>query len=595
MCGIFAISTTNKNINDAAKHITDGLKSLDYRGYDSWGITVKTDQGLKTHKQVGKLENDDHLTLLPTASIGIGHTRWATHGGITHANAHPHHSSDGKFVLAQNGIVENYQELKQELKDKGWKFTTETDTEVIVRQIEEQQKHTPDLTTAIRQTILDLKGRNTIIALTTDGEIIAARNGSPLVIGLTDSNDTVYLSSDTLSFATVATKIIVIDNGQLIRCRGNQLEIFDVKTGNKILPKIEKIQLAAGVADKEGYPHFMLKEIHEASYVINQVVNHPDAAYAQLAKAIKNSQQVYTIGSGTTGLAAAQTAYYLRELANINAISLVGAEAQSYYHLFSADDLIIAPSQSGETADVLEVLEVAKSKGTKLATFVNMPGSMMTRMSDFPFMANAGPELCVMATKTFVSQLAWGYLVAKTTEGKITAGKTYLEDTAKIIDQYLSDKTTHISTKKLAQKLITAKDIFLMGKSQNLQIVMEGMVKIIEGTYKHAHGISAGDLKHYAITIIETGVPVIAVISDDQSRADMLSAVNEVKARGATIIAIAPENNEAFDEYLRVPQVEETSAIINVIPLQLLAYYMTVALGNNVDKPRNIAKSVTVK
>ena len=224
-----------------------------------------------------------------------------------------------------------------------------------------------------------------------------------------------------------------------------------------------------------------------------------------------------------------------------------------------------------------------------------MPGSMMTRMSDFPFMANAGPELCVMATKTFVSQLAWGYLVAKTTEGKITAGKTYLEDTAKIIDQYLSDKTTHISTKKLAQKLITAKDIFLMGKSQNLQIVMEGMVKIIEGTYKHAHGISAGDLKHYAITIIETGVPVIAVISDDQSRADMLSAVNEVKARGATIIAIAPENNEAFDEYLRVPQVEETSAIINVIPLQLLAYYMTVALGNNVDKPRNIAKSVTVK
>ena len=393
----------------------------------------------------------------------------------------------------------------------------------------------------------------------------------------------------------MATKIIVIDNGQLIRCRGNQLEIFDVKTGNKILPKIEKIQLAAGVADKEGYPHFMLKEIHEASYVINQVVNHPDAAYAQLAKAIKNSQQVYTIGSGTTGLAAAQTAYYLRELANINAISLVGAEAQSYYHLFSADDLIIAPSQSGETADVLEVLEVAKSKGTKLATFVNMPGSMMTRMSDFPFMANAGPELCVMATKTFVSQLAWGYLVAKTTEGKITAGKTYLEDTAKIIDQYLSDKTTHISTKKLAQKLITAKDIFLMGKSQNLQIVMEGMVKIIEGTYKHAHGISAGDLKHYAITIIETGVPVIAVISDDQSRADMLSAVNEVKARGATIIAIAPENNEAFDEYLRVPQVEETSAIINVIPLQLLAYYMTVALGNNVDKPRNIAKSVTVK
>ena len=216
MCGIFAISTTDKNINDAVKRITAGLKRLDYRGYDSWGITVKTVSGLHTHKQVGKIDNTDHLALLPTASIGIGHTRWATHGGISHANAHPHYSSDGAFVLAQNGIVENYQELKQVLKSNGWRFTTETDTEVIVRLIEEKQKHAANLTTAIRQAIHDLQGRNTIIVLTADGEIIAARNGSPLVVGLTDSNNTIYLSSDTLSFAQVATKIIVVDNGQLV-------------------------------------------------------------------------------------------------------------------------------------------------------------------------------------------------------------------------------------------------------------------------------------------------------------------------------------------------------------------------------------------
>ncbi len=595
MCGIFAISTTNKNIKDAAKRITDGLKRLDYRGYDSWGITIKSADGLHTHKQVGKIENQDHLALLPTASVGIGHTRWATHGGITHTNAHPHISSDGSFVLAQNGIVENYQELKHTLQQSGWKFITQTDTEVIVRLIEAKLKHNPDLTTAVRQAILELKGRNTIILLTTSGEIIAARNGSPLVLGLTDSKDTIYLSSDTLSFANLATNVIVVDNGQLVRCRGNQLEILNVKTGHKISPKIETIHLAAGIADKEGYPHFMLKEIHEAAYVIEQVINQEAKKYQELAIAIKSARQVYTIGSGTTGLAAAQTAYYLRQLANINALNLVGAEAQSYYHLFSDQDLIIAPSQSGETADVLEVLEIAKSKGVKLASFVNMPGSMMTRMSDFPFMANAGPELCVMATKTFISQLAWGYLIAKAAAGKIVEGKQHLTVTTSLINTYLEDKKSLETINALAQKLIIAQDIFLMGKSQNLQIVMEGMVKIIEGTYKHAHGISAGDLKHYAITIMEKGVPVIAVISDDQSRSDMLSAVNEVKARGATIIAIAPENNETFDEYLPVPLVEKTSAIINVIPLQLLAYYMTVALGNNVDKPRNIAKSVTVK
>lgn len=257
--------------------------------------------------------------------------------------------------------------------------------------------------------------------------------------------------------------------------------------------------------------------------------------------------------------------------------------------------MIIAPSQSGETADVLEVLEVAKKKGVKIASFVNMSGSTMTRMSDIKFMTQSGPEVCVMSTKVFVSQIAWGYLIAKIAQGKLKEGVRNLNDLAYQMDKYLKDRKNHKAIKLIGKKLIKAKNIFLLGKYQNLNIIKEGMVKIIEGTYKHAHAIPAGDLKHYAITLIEKGVPVISAVSCDVAERDILNAVNEVKARGATIIGISPKPHQSFDFHLQVPDTKETSAIMNIIPLQLLSYYMTVELGHNVDKPRNIAKSVTVK
>ncbi len=592
MCGIFAV--INDKSNNAGQTIRQGLKRLEYRGYDSWGIAVQSDNKIDLIKYVGEVDKTaDNIKKLPKSIVGIGHTRWATTGAVTKINAHPHYSTDRSFVLAQNGIVENYEELKKDLTQKKYRFVTQTDTEVITRLIEEELTKNNDLFSAVRQAFLQLKGRNTIIILTKTGQVIAARNGSPLVIGLNPESNEIFISSDVLSFAPFADKMIIIDNNQLVNCINGKIKIFDIRSGQENKYGIENIDIKNDRVDKQGYAHFMLKEINEAPYVINQLLKQDIGAYNELAAAIKKARSVYTIGSGTAGVAAAQTAFYLREYAGINAIYLVGADAREYYELIDKDDLFLAPSQSGETADVLEVLEVVKKKGAKIASFVNMSGSMMTRLSDYKFMAQSGPEICVLSTKVFDAQIAWGYLVAKITAGKTREAKENLRNLSVQIGNYLGNNKTKIQ--ELAKYLLNAHDIFLLGKYQNFQIVREGMIKLVEATYKHAHAIPAGDLKHYAITLMEPGVPVIVVSSNDKVKSDILNTVYEVKARGARVIGISPEFDESFDFHLEVPDSGETSAILNIIPLQLLAYYIALMLGNNIDKPRNIAKSVTVK
>ncbi|MBI2596756.1 glutamine--fructose-6-phosphate transaminase (isomerizing) [Candidatus Daviesbacteria bacterium] len=630
MCGIFGYSGPK----NASQIILEGLKRLEYRGYDSWGIALGIQNskfpGLAPRSGAGKIQNlfvEKHVgaigdiktfnfkLLTLNSHVGIGHTRWATHGGITEVNAHPHCSSDKSFCLAQNGIVENYQKLKQDLVKLGYKFQTQTDTEVIVRLIEHKFSLQPrrpsavslrpnrlqgNLMQSVREAFLELEGRNTIIVLNNKGGIIAARNGSPLVVGLGSQArpgvpSEVYFSSDTLSFAPFVEKIVVIDNGQMVYLKNHALEILDIKSNKTIPYSLEKINFKSSKVEKQGYSHFMLKEICESPYVIRQVLNQNLKQYQIFAKALKRAKNIYTIGSGTAGIAASQIAFYLRIFGKIKAQSVIGADIYDYFDLLGKGDVMIAPSQSGETADVLEVLEIAKRKGVKIASYVNMPGSTMSRMSDYKFASNAGPEICVMSTKVFTSQIAWGYLLGKVISGKGKVGRENLKNLADQIEQYLVSEKNHRLLKNLAKKLAHGKDIFLLGKYQNLNIVKEGMVKIIEGSYIHAHGIPAGDLKHYAITLMEKGVPVIFAVSEDVSFDDVINAVNQVKARGATVIGISAKPHSSFDYHIPVPDSGETSAIMNIIPLQVLAYYMAVQLGHNVDKPRNIAKSVTVK
>jgi glucosamine--fructose-6-phosphate aminotransferase (isomerizing) len=310
---------------------------------------------------------------------------------------------------------------------------------------------------------------------------------------------------------------------------------------------------------------------------------------------IKKTKNVYTIGSGGAGVAASQVAFYLRNIGKVKAISLIGADAVEFGDLFTKDDLIIAISQSGETADVLEVLELAKKKGVKIASFVNMPGSMITRMSDYKFMSESGPEICVMSTKTFDTQVSFGYLLAKTIIGEGDDARGKLNALAISIYTYLKNDKNHKNLKKIAKILTTKHDVFLLAKYQNFHIIREGMVKIIEASYKHGHALPSGDLKHYVITLMEPGVAVIAVTSNDKTKTDVMNAVDEVRLRGAEVFGISPEPHKNFDYYIPVPDTGETSAMMNLIPLQLIGYYMAVELGNNIDKPRNIAKSVTVK
>lgn len=637
MCGIFGYVGESRKAVDA---VLEGLRRLDYRGYDSWGVAVLNESGIEVSKKVGMVSTNP---LSMRGNIAIGHTRWATHGAVTENNAHPHYAADKSFVLAHNGIAENSAELKVLLEKKGHRFHTETDTETIVRLVEEKLKNMSrrrldmsPLAQAVRAAFKDLKGRNTIIVLAKDGEVIAARNGSPLVLG--SKNDELYFSSDVLSFAPYVTSVLVMENGQMVTKHGKNLQVTDIAKGTKLKAKFEKNAIVGSEVDKGEYEHYMLKEINEAPFVIRQLLKEPDANYKKLVVAIKYARNVYTIGSGTAGAAAAQIAFYLRVYGKIRAIALIGAEASDYYGLIGKGDLLISPSQSGETADVLEVLELAKKRGAKIASHVNMPGSMMTRMSDYKFMAQAGPEICVMSTKIFTSQIAWGYLVAKAVGGKLAEGKKNLRSLANTAEKYLKDSDHLATLKEIAAKMATQEDLYLLGKGQNLQIIKEGMVKIIEGSYVHAHGIPAGDLKHYAITLMEEGTPVIAVVSNDSLRNDVLNAIHEVKARGARVVGIGPLDSERtgrvknssdarrgesgdgdvltgtatatqgarndadenfghamFSDWIQVPDTKETGAIMNIIPLQLLAYYMALARGNNIDKPRNIAKSVTVK
>lgn len=591
MCGIFGYIGDS----DASEVIIRGLKRLEYRGYDSWGVAVAAKHALTIVKQVGPIGDVKKALELPQSGSGIGHTRWATHGSVTRINAHPHFSTDKSFALAQNGIVENYKELQEKLIQLGYEFHTETDTEVIVRLIEYEQKKATSLLEAVRRAFVQLDGRNTIAIITTEGEIIGARNGSPLVVGKNTKSNSWYISSDTLSFAPYVEAMCMIDNGQLIHATLAGLTCQDIKSGRSIPMHYEPVSAQHSEVDKAGYEHYILKEIHENPDVLTSLLKQPAAQYERLAKAIKLARRVYTVGSGTAGIAAAQIAFYLREYAHIDAVGLVGADAKEYYAFFTPQDLLIAPSQSGETADVLEVIEHARSKKAKIASFVNMPGSMMSRLSDYSFMAQAGPEICVMSTKIFVSQIAWGYLLAKTVAGKQTDALKHLEKLSFDMNTYLQSAETHKKLRQVADVLVKKHDIFLMGKFQNLQIVREGMVKFIEGTYKHAHAIPAGDLKHYAITLMEKGVVVVTAMSRDSVYNDMVNAIHEVKARGATVIGISAHKEEGMDIHIPVPHEQETSAIMHVVPLQLLAYYMAKKLGNNIDRPRNIAKSVTVK
>jgi glutamine---fructose-6-phosphate transaminase (isomerizing) len=591
MCGIFGYIGKN----DSSSRILEGLKRLEYRGYDSWGIAVVNDKNsqIEIFKKVGKIGDVKNVGSLPSSIIGIGHTRWATHGGVNDTNAHPHYSSDKSFVVAQNGIVENYQELKAQLMDFGYKFKTQTDTEVIVRLIEEKLKISKDLLDAVNSAFLELKGRNTIIVLPRSGdEIIAVRNGSPLVIGV--DGDEYYFASDSLSFADKTNRVIFLEDNDLVHYKDGSIELYKIQTGEKKEIKIVELDQMNAFVDKEGYEHFMLKEIIEQQYTIREATQYSEEELMPIVEKIQNSEKIYTIGAGTAGFAAGQIAYYLRSIAGIFAQELKPYEIDSYMSLFSKNDLVIAISQSGETADTIEALEKMASKGVEIACVVNMQGSTITRMSKYQYLSRSGPEICVASTKAFTAQISFGFQLANAISGKYSTASNIIEDLSEELNKYFL-KNEFEDVRKLVDEIASQQHFFVLGKGENFYVALEGALKVKEISYKHFEGFSSGELKHGVIALIEKGTPVFAIVSEDDYKQDVINAVAEVKARGAYVIGIGANSNELFDFHLRTVKSKQFQAVANTIPFQLLAYFMCNKLGFDPDKPRNLAKSVTVK
>ncbi|MBS3063499.1 MAG: glutamine--fructose-6-phosphate transaminase (isomerizing) [Candidatus Diapherotrites archaeon] len=588
MCGIIGY----KGGDQAVSIVLEGLKTLEYRGYDSWGIAFLDGTGLQVKKNVGKIGNFKGFKALPEANLALGHTRWATHGGVTQSNAHPHLSNNKRIAVAHNGIVENYQALRKRLQAAGYTFHSQTDTETIPLLVEDFLKKGDDFPTAVRHTCLLLEGRYSFIVLDADsGQLIGARNGSPLLAGL--GKDEFFLASDIPAFLPHTNQVVFLDDQQLVLI-DSALRLFDLRSGKQLPVKPQKISWTPEQAEKGKFPHFMLKEILEQRESVSRALVQDDEQLEKIAQLITRAKQTVLVGCGTAGKMCLAGTYLFAKIAGRQTHFCVGSEFPNFAPFVGPDTLVIAVSQSGETADTLEALSIAKKRGAKVVSLLNVYGSTMMRQSDYNLLINAGPEKAVASTKAATGQLAVLALLAYATAGRLAEGRKALQIASAALARTLDDAQCK-RLKALAQKIKAKENLYIIGRGLHYPIALESAIKLQEVSYIHAEGFAGGELKHGPIALIEKRTPCIVLAACDETQAEVLSNAMEVKSRGAYIIGLAPQDNEVFDLHLPVPDLGIASAIAELVPVQLLAYYLAVLRGNDPDKPRNLAKSVTVK
>jgi glucosamine--fructose-6-phosphate aminotransferase (isomerizing) len=574
----------------------EGLKNLEYRGYDSWGVAWKEEGKLGLIKEIGKISGVDPASM-PASSMAIGHTRWATHGGVTKANAHPHFSEDKTIAVVQNGIFENYQELRDELKAKGHSFLSETDTEVAPHLIEEYLKETGDFAHAVRLACQRFTGRYALLAVhTTSDTIVAARTGSPLIVGVEKGRgvEGYFIASDTPAFLSKTRVVQYLDDGEMVVTDGKSILFSDIKTGLEREKREIEITWSAQQAEKGDYAHFMIKEIMEQKESVARAANQEESEILAIAKAINEAKGTFLVGCGTAGKACMAAEYFFSVIAEKHVNFAPASEFKLYHHFLKPESLLIAVSQSGETVDVLEAIDVARSKGSKVLSIVNVQGSSIDRASDYSLHINAGPERAVASTKALTGQLAVLLLVAYALKDRLQEGKKLLLETAAMINDMLNPRYVE-RLRSLAEIIKAKEDLYIIGKSWNYPMAMESAIKIQEVSYIHAEGFAGGELKHGPIALIEEGTPCIVLCGNDEVKPDIMSNAVQLKSRGGFIIGVSPEKNEIFDEWIKVPDAREAQAIANIIPIQVLAYELAVQRGKDPDMPRNLAKSVTVK
>ncbi len=595
MCGIFAY---NGPRTDAAQMVIEGLKCLEYRGYDSWGIAFKNNENaneIEIYKEVGKISDakDDNFKNAKS-SLAIGHSRWATHGGVTKINAHPHQSNNKDIVVVHNGICENYLEIKTSLVKKGHSFVSETDTEVITHLIAEHHK-TKDFLTAVQDSIKEIEGRYAILVMSKKDEtIIAAREGSPLIIGVGEDQQEYFVASDIPAFLKHTKQVIYLDDHQLAEIKKDKITFYDTQENKQIEKRIIEIEWSPESAEKGDFPHFMIKEIMEQKDSLRRAINQDTACIERVASGIKESNSTYFVGCGTAGKVAMVGEYLFANISKKHVHSAFGSEFLNYRHFLDSQAMMLCISQSGETADTLEAITTAKAKNVKIASMVNVETSTMARVSDSVIPIKAGPEKAVASTKATTSQLAILTMLAYACDGGIALGKQLLINTVSQINDMLNPRyEEHIL--KLAKKIKDVESMYLIGRGINYPIALEAAIKLQEVSYIHAEGFAGGELKHGPIALISENTPVIAFVANDDCKKEIISNAIEVKARGGYIIGVSPEQHPVFDYWIKVPDCSYASPIVNIIPIQILAYQLAVLLNNDPDKPRNLAKSVTVK
>lgn len=587
MCGIFGF--IGKDLHSASE-ILDGLKTLEYRGYDSWGIAVKNNNLLEIEKHTGKI--GEARTTLKKTTAGIGHTRWATHGGVTTVNAHPHLDCTKKLAIVHNGIVENYEQLKDQLVKKGHKFFSETDTEVIVHLIEEFQKK-EDFVNSVADTFLKLRGLNAFVVVNAnENRIIAAKNGSPLIVGYDKA--CYFITSDISALPQNVTNISVLGDNQMA-VLDDEVRFVSPETKKTLVFKMESVERIADTNSKGKYKHFLIKEINEQPLILSNLYSLEKNSIKRLALDVHSAFGTFMLGCGTASYAAMTGEYFLSTIAKKHVNFSVGSEFKYLQHFITKKSLIIPVSQSGETIDIVEPVRSAKKKGAKVISIINVPTSTLARISDYHLLLHAGVERAVVGTKSFTSMVGLLLLVSYTIAGKINEGEKLLLDTSKDVKSILSEKNLVI-IKNLAKQFKNTSRVFTIGRGISYVAALEAALKLKETSLIHAEGFAGGELKHGVIALIEKGTPCIVFAPNDETYPEIVSNAAEIKARGGLIIGVGPKNSAVFDIFLETADLKEATLISQTVYMQLLSYYL--ALERNIedpDKPRNLAKSVTVK
>ena len=606
MCGI--VGYTGKAT--ALSPVLEGLRRLEYRGYDSAGIALAVDAGgpLWVEKRAGKLGNLEEILgdQVPASHAGIGHTRWATHGGPTDTNAHPHLDNEGKLALIHNGIIENYVELRAELEKRGHIFKSETDTESVVHLLSDARKaHHGDLAAAMREVCGQLRGSFTLLAIHSDepGRIVGARRNSPLVVGVGDGEN--FLASDVAGFIEFTKHAIELGQDEIVDITSTSIVVTDIN-GTVLEPRKYEISWDASAAERGGYDHFMLKEIYEqpksiADTLIGRVAGLDPEITAGID--LTGITKVVIIACGTAFHAGLVGKYAIEKWSGLTVEVELASEYRYREPSVDANTLVIPISQSGETMDTLMAMRYARSHGARVFSVCNTNGSTIPRESDAVLYTHAGPEIAVASTKAFTAQLIAMYLLGLhfgRVRGVLSAAEQ--EEIARELAELPAKVEQVLETveplRALTRQFKDANSMLFLGRHVGFPTALEGALKLKELAYMHAEGFAGGELKHGPIALIDQGTPVVAIMPSANSllAEKMASNIQEVKARGAIIIAISDAPLASADHLIRIPAVHDfLQPVLAVVPLQVIAYEMAIARGNDVDQPRNLAKSVTVE